>query len=166
MRPAPVGGEPGTVAVRHALAGDVDAIVAIERVSFTQPWSRRSLADLVDARGVVFLVAVGADGDVVGYAVVLTAADDSELANLAVGSVARRHGIGRRLLEAACQAASSAGAERMFLEVRESNASARSLYASAGFSPVGRRRRYYVEPVEDALVLRADLPHPGAPAMK
>jgi ribosomal-protein-alanine N-acetyltransferase len=65
--------------------------------------------------------------------------------------------VGRALLDAAIRTAESAGVESMYLEVRPSNAPALSLYATAGFVGVGRRRRYYDDPVEDALILRRDL---------
>jgi ribosomal-protein-alanine N-acetyltransferase len=145
------------VAVRRAERADLDDVVAIEREAFTLPWSRESFDDLLRARQAVFLVAVTSDGTIRGYAVLLIAADMSELANLAVASGMRGRGIGRRLLSEAIAHARERHASHITLEVRESNHRARSLYAAAGFRSVGKRRRYYDEPVEDALVCRLDL---------
>ena len=69
----------------------------------------------------------------------------------------RRAGAGALLLNGAMAAARARGATAVHLDVRESNAAARALYARFGFTEVGRRRAYYREPVEDALMLRSDL---------
>ena len=143
--------------LRAARRADVPAVVAIERLAFADPWSAGSFTDLLGEPRVLFTVAEQ-DGRVAGYSVVWTAADESELANLAVAPGQRGQGVGGLLLDAALRDAHRRGAAAMYLEVRESNGVARALYASRGFEQVGRRRRYYRHPVEDALVLRAPLP--------
>jgi ribosomal-protein-alanine N-acetyltransferase len=155
--------ESAGIAIRGAAAHDLDTIAALEASTFSQPWSRQSFADLAATPFAKVLVAASAAGAVVGYAVVYFASDQSELANLAVAVTHRGQGIGRRLLEGAIAEAMAHGATAMFLEVRASNVAAQSLYESAGFERVGIRRRYYQQPVEDALVLRAALrPRSGA----
>lgn len=153
------------VTIRRATSEHVGAVAAIEAASFTQPWSRRSFFALVRASNVLFLVATDEGERVLGYAVVYVAADESELANLAVPAETRGTGVGRKLLQAAISAALERGARTMFLEVRESNAVAQALYRSAGFQDVARRKRYYEEPVEDALVMRRDFSEPAAGGM-
>ena len=148
--------------LRAARRADVAAVVAIEERAFADPWSPRSFADLVDEPRAMFTV-VEEGGEVAGYSVIWTAADEAELANIAVAPNCRGHGLGSRLLDAALAAAVARGAAAMYLEVRESNGRARALYASRGFAQVGRRRRYYRNPVEDALVLRAPLPPGDSP---
>ena len=96
-------------------------------------------------------------GVVVGYSVFWAVTDQGELGNLATTPMRRRQGIGRKLLEAAIEAASRRGVKELFLEVRVSNHVARALYDAYGFREVGRRRNYYAAPVEDALVLRCAL---------
>lgn len=147
---------PVALTIRRAEDHDLDDVAAIERAVFNDPWSRRSFVDLVHAPRVAFLVATDAR-IVVGYAVVLMAGVESELANLAVGRLMQRQGVGKRLLRAALAAARQAGSEEIFLEVRASNTSAITLYSSEGFQAVGRRVRYYARPVEDAIVMRAAL---------
>ena len=149
--------KPGpAITIRPAHEDDLDDVATIERGVFNDPWSRRSFADLVNARGVLFLVA--ADGNaVVGYAIVLVAGVESELANLAVTRLMQEHGLGRRLLDEALGQARAQGCQEMFLEVRASNAAAIHLYNSAGFEAVGRRARYYARPIEDAIVMKAML---------
>ena len=150
------------VRLRAADRDDVDAVAAIEASAFSDPWSRASFASLVGNPHVLFAVADGAPAgagrrEIVGYVVAWFAADESEIANIAVAAAARGRGIGAALLDAALAEAVYRGAVAAFLEVRESNAAARALYASRDFATVGRRRNYYRTPQEDALVLRRDL---------
>jgi ribosomal-protein-alanine N-acetyltransferase len=144
---------PTGLVLRPATAGDLDAVVIIERVSFSDPpWSRRSFASLLDDPRVRFTVACAPS--VVGYVVMWLVADEGEVANLAVAPDRRREGIGQHLLDAAMAEAVVAGARSLYLEVRESNVAARALYGGRGFQAVGRRPSYYRNPVEDALLLR------------
>lgn len=125
---------------------------AIEQAVFADPWSLRDFRECATS-DVVFLVAETAGG-IAGYVVAVDAADEGEILNLAVAPVGRRHGIGRALVERVIVVLTERGARQVFLEVRESNASARALYAARGFQEVGRRPGYYRRPVEDAIVLR------------
>ncbi len=97
-------------------------------------------------------VAEAAEGPV-GYLEQRSVADEVEILNLAVGLAQRRRGIGTALLEAVLAGARSADAKRVYLEVRASNDGAIAFYQRHKFAPVGRRPRYYSEPVEDALIL-------------
>ena len=150
------------IALRPARDADIDAVVAIEHASFGDPWNRSAFVDLIDDPRVAFLIAdVG--GAVRGYVVAWFVLDEGEIGNLAVAREARRRGIGALLLDGAIAAVRASDVETLYLEVRDSNAAARSLYASRGFVEVGRRREYYRKPKEDALVLRLDLaPEPTA----
>jgi [ribosomal protein S18]-alanine N-acetyltransferase len=148
---------PAPVTIRPAAPDDLDAVVAIERQSFTDPpWSRASFTALVDSPRAFFSVACAA-GTVVGYVVAWVVGDEAEVANLAVAPEWRGRGVGAVLLDAALSEARQGGAHVAHLEVRDSNKAARALYGSRGFTPVGRRRRYYQSPVEDAVLLRCDL---------
>ena len=104
-----------------------------------------------------FLVAEAEEsGAIVGYVVALEAADEGEILNLAVAPAGRRSGLGRALVERILEALTASGVRQVYLEVRESNAPARALYAAHGFKEAGRRKQYYRRPVEDAIVLRLD----------
>jgi len=150
-----------TVVVRVAERADLGAIIAIERASFGDPWTRGMFGiHLVPEGGNDFLVA-DEDGSVVGYAITVAVAGESELLNIAVGPDRRRHGVGALLLDAAMDRCRGSGATEMWLEVRASNAGARMLYASRGFAEMGVRKRYYHAPREDAIVLRSDLRIPS-----
>jgi len=142
------------VVVRPATAPDVERIAAIEKASFSDPWSAASFRSLLTGVAVHFAVAAAGDGEVLGYLVMWIAGGEAEIANLAVDASARRRQIGSTLLHHAIRVARAGGADAIFLEVRESNAAARAIYAANGFTLVGRRTSYYRRPVEDALVLR------------
>jgi ribosomal-protein-alanine N-acetyltransferase len=75
-----------------------------------------------------------------------------------VAHSARRKGLGTRLLDALLAAARETHSTSVFLEVRESNAAARSLYEKAGFNQTDRRKSYYTNPPEDAILYRLTLP--------
>jgi ribosomal-protein-alanine N-acetyltransferase len=153
--------------IRALAADDVDAVAAIERAIYPNPWRRDDFAELVDAPGALAWVAEDTSVGIVGYAVAWIAADEAELANLAVAAGWQRQGIGARLVDVACRTAHRRGARTMWLDVRVSNAAARSLYSRRGFRVVGVRRGYYARPREDALVMALDLsesPHVVDPA--
>ena len=154
VKPATASGS--AVQLRRAQAQDIERIADIEQRSFSDPWSATSFQSLVDASMVHFVVAT-VDDRVAGYVVMWMAADEAEIANLGVSADARRQGVGSTLLQHAIAAARAARASVMFLEVRESNTAALQLYHAHGFSEVGRRKRYYRKPEEDALVLRLDV---------
>lgn len=93
------------------------------------------------------------DGAIQGFIIVRRINDEMEILNLAVDPASRRGGIASRLFMESTAGGEGGGLRRIFLEVRESNSVARAFYASHGFVMSGRRRGYYSDPVEDALVL-------------
>ncbi len=139
--------------VRPARPADVEPMARIEQDVFSDPWPVAAFADMLPAQHVRITVA-SAGADVLGYCVLLRAADEGEIANIAVAPDARRRGIAGELLDDALRSAAHSGVGSVYLEVRVSNDAARALYASRGFIAVGRRRAYYRNPLEDALVLR------------
>jgi ribosomal-protein-alanine acetyltransferase len=149
------------VELRPATAADLAPIAAIEAAAFSDPWSLEAFQALLGQSQVAWSVAVTADGTLVGYCVLLLAGDEGDVANIATAPSWRGRGVAHRLLAEACRTARRRGLEALFLEVREGNAPARALYARHGFQPVGRRRAYYRDPVEDALILRLPLIDPG-----
>jgi len=114
-------------------------------------WSAQDIAQL-QAAGARVWVDVE-DGELVGAVASRAVAGEAEILNLAVGGPQRRRRIGRRLMQVALGEAISLGVKRGFLEVRESNAGARAFYAGLGFAEEGRRKGYYQDPAEDALLL-------------
>lgn len=151
------GSTEGSIAIAAATPADIDAVTQLELVAFADPWTRQAFEAALRERHARFRVAHARDGAVVGYLIAWFVLDEAEIANLAVVPTARRRGVARALLEAIIAEARESRIARLFLEVRESNAAARALYASMGFLPIARRPRYYRKPVEDAIVLRLEL---------
>ena len=153
------------LSLRRATHADVADVAALEQVAFGDPWSADAFRSLVYNPAVHFLVARTSEGTLAGYLVAWFAADQAEIANVAVAPALRGRGVGARLLDAALAEGERRGTVSCFLEVRESNHAAQRLYASRAFTAVGRRRRYYRNPVEDALVLRCELAAARAAAL-
>jgi ribosomal-protein-alanine N-acetyltransferase len=151
------GSEESSITIVPATRADIDAVVDLEVVAFADPWTRQAFESAVKERHARFRVARSANGALVGYVIAWFVLDEGEIANLAVVPTARRRGVARALLEAIVAEARESRIVRLFLEVRESNAAARTLYASRGFTPIAQRARYYRKPVEDAIVLRLEL---------
>ena len=148
------------IVLRDMTVADLRAVVAIEDESYSVPWSESTFRGLLRRRDAEMVVAVVGDV-VIGYAAFWCVVDQGELGNVAVSSAWRGRGLGARLLEEVLRRAGRRGIVEVFLEVRPTNTVARRLYERFGFTTVGRRRNYYQQPVEDALVLRRPvrLPH-------
>lgn len=91
-------------------------------------------------------------GGVRGFLIARIIGDECELENIVVAESSRRHGLGARLIRALSNAARGRNATCMFLEVRESNVTARSFYEACAFSSDGCRKSYYSDPAEDAVL--------------
>ena len=145
-----------TLRVRDITRADLPAVLAIERASFSMPWRESTFENLLHRADTDSIAAVEEER-LIGYAICWTIVDQAELGNVAVAPGGRGRGVGHTLVDAALRRARKRGAGECFLEVRESNQAAQALYAKCGFEPVGKRRRYYSNPTEDALVMRARL---------
>lgn len=134
-------------------ADHLDEVADLERMCFTDPWSRNMLAEELDNALSAFLVALD-DGDrVVGYAGLQVVLDEGYITNVAVHPDCRRQGIAGKLLQVFLDFAAAHQLAFLTLEVRASNYGAIALYGSHGFRSVGRRRNYYEHPKEDALIM-------------
>ena len=136
---------------------DIDAIVALEEESFTNPWSRDTLVwELRNSDVTRIYVAKGDDGRVVAFCACWVIFDELHVNTLAVSPPVRRQGIGSQLMRAVLEDAIAAGATRATLEVRASNTAAIGVYTALGFRVRATRRRYYTKPDEDAYILWLD----------
>ncbi len=131
--------------------GDVDAVAAIEAGCFS-PWSREQIVAELERRAGIALVAVTSGGIVQGWCCGLQATIDAELLKVAVSYPWQRQGVATDLLkELFCRLAAQGG-QQVFLEVRSQNIPARKLYVTHGFLETGRRKNYYKQPVDDAVI--------------
>jgi tRNA threonylcarbamoyladenosine biosynthesis protein TsaB len=141
--------------IRPLTSADAAAISELEKLCPEAPrWGESGYLQ-VGSNGVQGWAAVSG-GSPVGFLVVRVAADEMEILNLMVNPNARRRKIATRLLAGAYSHAAEHNVRRIFLEVRESNAAARAVYGLHGFTEQGRRKRYYSDPVEDALAMSKD----------
>lgn len=142
---------------------ELDAILAVEEASFTNPWTREMYLAELDHQGVAFFyVARDAERRVVGFCSFWRVLDELHINNLAVLPDCRRQGVASALLARVIEVGAGLGSRRATLEVRLSNDAARRLYGGFGFVVAGIRRGYYANPIEDALVLCREEPmHSG-----
>jgi len=137
---------------------DLDEVLAIERASFSMPWSRGAfLYEMQQNRVARCWVARDEITQVTGYLCLWEVADEIHITNVAVRPSLRRQGIARSLLRTVLEDARARRFKMVVLEVRPSNQHAVSLYESFGFRVVGRRRGYYYDTGEDALVMEVGL---------
>ena len=146
-----------TYLVRRMTAKDADAVALLETLCFPhEPWSAQSLLSLCRENGIAF-VAVETDGTISAYVGMQYAAGEGSITNVATNPDYRRGGRAAAALRALIDFAATEALECIFLEVRPTNAPAIALYERYGFMTVGRRKNFYREPTEDALILRVDV---------
>ena len=133
----------------------VPQVAALEKICFADPWSEKSVTSELENPLSYWLVAM--DGEkLVGYVGSQTVLGETHMMNVAVCPDYRRQGIAEGLILALIADLKARESHCLTLEVRDSNASARALYEKLGFSEVGRRKNYYRNPKEDALILRKE----------
>jgi ribosomal-protein-alanine acetyltransferase len=140
--------------IRYARSQDRGEMVALESQSPTAAhWTESFYVGLFEEGTAERVVLVAEDeGGVRGFLVALIIGHECELENIVVAEGSRRFGLGSLLIRALFEAARDRKVNRIFLEVRESNAAARSFYETCGFAIAGRRKSYYKDPEEDAVL--------------
>ena len=142
-----------SIVIRPMELDDLSGVLSIERLSFPTPWSRQAfLGELTENDFAYYYVGVTKD-KLVGYAGMWIILDEAHVTNVAVHHDYRENSIGRRLMLELMQNAIVLGANRITLEVRPSNTTARHLYTNMGFVPAGIRKAYYTDTGEDALIM-------------
>jgi len=150
------------ISVRRGTVADLPKLMAIARHSATAAqWNREQYESLIASRTDRECLVVVEGDQVCGFIVGREAAREWEIENVAVRGSARRRGLGSRLLSEFLDCVRARGAAEVYLEVRESNLAARKLYEKWGFVEAGRRKAYYQDPPEDALLLRFSFPQYG-----
>lgn len=131
---------------------DLDGAAELEKLCFSNPWSKNSL-ELLTKDGIGMGMVCRKDGGVVAYGGMLCIVDEGQITNIATHPDYRRQGYGRAIVEALKKYASENGINSISLEVRASNESAIAMYSSLGFRTEGRRKGFYTKPAEDALIM-------------
>ena len=144
------------VIIRRMVEKDLDAVSAIERQAFADPWSYNAFKTDLNNEMACPIVAVVND-IVAGYSCLYIVAGEVQLGNFAVHSAFRKRGIGKTMMREILKIAESRNCETIFLEVRESNKEAQALYESFGFRVMGLRNGYYRNPAENAVIMVKEL---------
>lgn len=147
------------ICVAEATEDDMPRLLEIEREAISPPWTEGALLSEIYREDSFFAVAVCQENDArppavtLGFVILRRAGDEGELFQIAVDNAARRQGAADILMGAALDYASEKSLSSVFLEVRKSNEAAIRLYKKHGFETVRRRKDYYSDPVEDAVIM-------------
>ena len=149
--------------VRHMTAADVPRVLEVAANLPQAPhWQESAYLDALNPesmpRRVVLVVSGSQFESVLGFTVASFLPPQAELESIAVAAGSQGQGLGRRLFDALVSELRTAGVLEIVLEVRASNRVALAFYGSAGFSQSGLRRAYYADPIEDAVLMRLQLP--------
>lgn len=142
--------------IRPMQRQDIKRVLEIEQSIFSAPWSEKSFMDAYCAESNIYLVAIKEE-TVIGYCGLWVSYETADLCNMAVDKTYRQQGAARELLKEGLRLCKERSVESVLLEVRESNIPAIRLYEKTGFARIGKRKKYYKEPVEDAILMQLDL---------
>ena len=142
--------------IRNTRSEDIEGIAQMEKRIFPDPWSARSLTDTLEQKQTLLLSAF--DGSrLIGYVILYYVLEDGEIARIAVEEEYRRRRVASRLLAELEMLCFGNGISRLMLDVRESNAAARSFYENHGFERDGLRKNYYTNPAEHAVLMSCNI---------
>jgi len=146
-----------TLTLRRMTEADLAVVQQIDRSSFSLPWPERSFHFELNSNPASRCWVAEVDGQVAAMLVIWMIVDEAHIATLATHANHRRKGIGRKLLLKALEQAAQEGVRRAFLEVRSGNEAAQAMYREMGFVEDGRRKRYYRDNGEDAILMSINL---------
>ena len=140
--------------IRRTVPADLAAIYKLESAVFTgDAWSEKDLSAVITSSGAMCFSALGDDGELYGYTIGRIIAPEGEIYKVAVLPERQGKGIAYRLLSYALKTERGRGLETVFLEVRSQNLAAIKLYRSLCFKEIGRRKNYYKNPTDDAIIM-------------
>lgn len=146
----------GEVCLRAMQWSDLEQVMLIEGASYLSPWSRGSFEREISENSTATYVVAEQDGRICGYAGMWVLLDEGHITNVAVHPDHRRRGLGTALLSELARRAERLGVLQLTLEVRPSNHGAQALYQRLGFVARGRRKGYYSDTGEDAIIMWLD----------
>lgn len=132
---------------------DIDSVVEVENDCFSIPWSKDSFVQEITKNHLAFYLVAKVDEKAVGYIGVWKIMNEGHITNVAVHSAFRRQGIGERLISELLSLCEKNEMDCFTLEVRETNEPAKALYRKFGFYEIGRRKGYYQDNGEDAIIM-------------
>lgn len=144
------------VIVRKMKYEEAAAVAEIEHQTFPDKWSERAVLDTLENGQTICLVAEKA-GKLIGYLFAYAAADEADIARVAVLKESRKQGVGSELLKELGRISTERGIHKLLLDVRRSNGGAKAFYIKHGFREDGVRSGFYVDPEEDAILMSCEL---------
>ncbi|MBK7858805.1 MAG: ribosomal protein S18-alanine N-acetyltransferase [Archangiaceae bacterium] len=153
--------------IRRMQPEDLPAVMEIEKVAFTNPWSVEMVKkELTQDWSTVLLIEEHGAGlwRLRGFSIFWLVQDEQHVLNVATDPAQRRRGLGRRVMEATLEAGRAHRCRISTLEVRRGNVAATEMYRRLGFRPVGMRPNYYADDREDAVVMVYDFAQAAAQA--
>ncbi len=142
-----------TLTIRKMAEEDVAAVAALEAENFSRPWSYDAFYKTLSDENYIVIIAKDADA-LLGYCVLLCTGEEADITNVCTAPAARGKGVATVMLTALMEEGENRGVAEFFLEVREGNVPARSLYTKLGFEEIGLRKNYYEEPKEHAVLMK------------
>lgn len=140
------------ITIREMIAEDINGVMEVERESFSTPWTEQLFYDELNNERTVYFVVCN-DGEVVAYGGMWHIVDEGQITNIAVKKDFRKQGIASMILTRLIDFAKEHEIEVIGLEVRAGNSNALGLYEKFGFEAVGKRKNYYKNPTEDAILM-------------
>lgn len=138
--------------IRRMKEEDAPQVALIEADNFSVPWSEKSFREAAVKTETIYVVAEE-NGEILGYAGAWCVFGEADITNVCVRKVSRKQGIGTRMLQFLIEEGVNVKIKTFFLEVRESNSAAISLYEKFGFQKIGIRKNFYEKPVENGIVM-------------
>ena len=135
---------------------DAPCVAKIEKECFSTPFKEEDIISYLKSPIWHFLVAK-CEGEVVGYVSFTIIIDECQIVNVATSQDYRKMGVGKSLIEELLSYAKKSGVSKVYLEVRESNLPAISLYEKYGFEIVGVSKNHYSQPTENALLMNLEI---------
>ena len=137
---------------RNMTEQDVIPVAELEKKVFSDAWTSTGIYETF-CQDQAFVTVAENDGEIVGYCIIYYVMDEAEIARIAVDEKVRRQGVGRGLLDFVCECCKVKHVQRLLLDVRESNESARRFYEQYGFAVDGIRKNFYDQPKENAVLM-------------
>lgn len=145
--------------IRHANKEDTKAIWLVAESAYEEgsPWELNQFQEIISYKNAIHLIAEKSDGEVLALIIASKTMVEADIYMLAVKKNYQGKGIGKKIFQELIDELKNSDLETIFLEVRESNIAAKSVYRKLGFIEIGHRKDYYSKPKEDALMMKIDL---------
>ncbi len=142
------------ITIREMTLADVDRVCVLEEMAFSMPWHKESFVEMIENKDALYLVADDEQSGVIGCCGVRSIVGEGDITNVVVHPDFRQKGVAYKMLtQLLLRGEQDFGIKEFTLEVRYSNIGAIHLYEKLGFVSEGIRKKFYEEPVEDALIM-------------